>query len=146
MPSPEISMRKRSFKPFSALLLISVVWISSVSASMRPTHAQKAMVVSIHGLASDAGVEVLKQGGNAIDAAVATGFALAVVHPQAGNIGGGGFMLVRMANGALHFLDYREKAPAAATVDMYWDKQGNLIPDLSTLGYKANGVPRSRPG
>src|SRR2546423_8451164 len=146
MPSPEISMRKRSFKPFSALLLISVAWISSVSASMRPTHAQKAMVVSIHGLASDAGVEVLKQGGNAIDAAVATGFALAVVHPPAGNIGGGGFMLIRMADGKTHFLDYREKAPAAATRNMYLDAQGNVIPGASEIGYKSIGVPGSVAG
>ena len=117
-----------------------------MTASMRPTHAQKAMVVSIESLATDAGVEVMQQGGNAIDAAVATGFALAVVHPQAGNIGGGGFMLLRLADGKLHFLDYREKAPAAATVDMYWDKQGNVVPGLSTVGYKAIGVPGSVAG
>ncbi len=120
---------------------------SSVSwAGMRPTHASKAMVVSVHSLATDAGVEVMREGGNAIDAAVATGFALAVVHPQAGNIGGGGFMLIRMADGTVHFLDYREKAPAAATVDMYWDKQGNVVPDLSIVGYKAIGVPGSEAG
>lgn len=113
---------------------------------MRPTHASKAMVVSVHSLATDAGVEVMREGGNAIDAAVATGFALAVVHPQAGNIGGGGFMLIRMADGTVHFLDYREKAPAAATVDMYWDKQGNVVPDLSIVGYKAIGVPGSVAG
>jgi gamma-glutamyltranspeptidase/glutathione hydrolase len=71
---------------------------------------------------------------------------LAVVHPQAGNIGGGGFMLIRMADSKLHFLDYREKAPAAATADMYWDKQGNVIPDMSTVGYKAIGVPGSVAG
>jgi len=117
-----------------------------MTASMRPTHAQKAMVVSIESLATDAGVEVMQQGGNAIDAAVATGFALAVVHPQAGNIGGGGFMLLRLSDGKLHFLDYREKAPAAATVDMYWDKQGNVVPGLSTVGYKAIGVPGSVAG
>jgi len=117
-----------------------------MTASMRPTHAQKAMVVSIESLATDAGVEVMQQGGNAIDAAVATGFALAVVHPQAGNIGGGGFMLLRLSDGKLHFLDYREKAPAAATADMYWDKQGNVVPGLSTVGYKAIGVPGSVAG
>ena len=88
----------------------------------------------------------MHEGGNAIDAAVATGFALAVVHPQAGNIGGGGFMLIRLADGKLHFLDYREKAPAAATVDMYWDKRGNVVPGLSTVGYKAIGVPGSVAG
>ena len=97
-------------------LAICCVVVVSANASMRPAHAQKAMVASVHSLATDAGVEIMQQGGNAIDAAVATGFALAVVHPQAGNIGGGGFMLIRMADGKLHFLDYREKAPAAATV------------------------------
>ena len=78
-------------------------------------HARKAMVVSIHQQASQVGADILRQGGNAVDAAVATGFALAVVHPAAGNIGGGGFMLLRKANGELHFLDFREKAPKAAT-------------------------------
>jgi gamma-glutamyltranspeptidase/glutathione hydrolase len=106
-----------------------------------PTLAKHAMVVSIHHDASDAGLAMLKQGGNAVDAAVAVGFALAVVFPQAGNLGGGGFMLIRMHTGQAHFLDYREKAPAAATADMYLDAQKNVIPGLSTLGYKAIGVP-----
>ena len=106
-----------------------------------PAQAKHAMVVSIHHCASDAGVEVLKQGGNAVDAAVAVGFALAVVYPQAGNIGGGGFMLIRMHSGETHFLDYREKAPAAATANMYLDASGKVIPGLSTRGYKAIGVP-----
>ncbi len=106
-----------------------------------PTVAKHAMVVSIHHDASDAGVEVLKHGGNAVDAAVAVGFALAVVFPQAGNIGGGGFMLIRMKSGDAHFVDYREKAPAAATANMYLDAQGNVVPGLSTLGYKSIGVP-----
>jgi len=106
-----------------------------------PANAKHAMVVSIHHDASDAGLEMLKAGGNAVDAAVAVGFALAVVFPQAGNIGGGGFMLVRMHTGQAHFLDYREKAPAAATANMYLDAQGNVVPGLSTSGYKAIGVP-----
>ena len=106
-----------------------------------PTPAQHAMVVSIHHAASDAGVEVLKAGGNAVDAAVAVGFALAVVFPQAGNIGGGGFMLIRMKSGDSHFIDYREKAPASASANMYLDAQGNVVPNLSTLGYKSIGVP-----
>ena len=92
------------------------------------------------------GVEIMQAGGNAVDAAVATGFALAVVHPPAGNIGGGGFMLIRMADGKTHFLDYREKAPAAATRDMYLDAQGNVIPGASEIGYKAIGVPGSVAG
>jgi gamma-glutamyltranspeptidase/glutathione hydrolase len=106
-----------------------------------PTRAQHAMVVSVHHDASDAGIEILKAGGNAVDAAVAVGFALAVVFPQAGNLGGGGFMLVRMHTGAAHFIDYREQAPAAATAAMYLDAHGNVVPDASTLGYKAIGVP-----
>jgi len=106
-----------------------------------PALARHAMVVSIHHDASDAGVQVLKAGGNAVDAAVAVGFALAVVFPQAGNLGGGGFMLVRMKTGETHFLDYRERAPAAASAGMYLNAQGNVVADLSTTGYKAIGVP-----
>jgi gamma-glutamyltranspeptidase/glutathione hydrolase len=104
------------------------------------------MVASMHTLASRAGVEVMQAGGNAVDAAVAVGFALAVVHPQAGNLGGGGFMLIRFADGKTHFIDFREKAPAAATAKMYLDSQGNLIPDASTVGYKAIAVPGSVAG
>ncbi len=104
------------------------------------------MVVSVHELASRAGIEVLQAGGNAVDAAVATGFALAVVHPPAGNIGGGGFMLIRTADGKTHFLDYRETAPAAATADMYLDAKGNVIDNASLVGYKSIGVPGSVAG
>ena len=104
------------------------------------------MVVTVHALASQVGVDIMQAGGNAVDAAVATGFALAVVHPPAGNIGGGGFMLIRMADGKTHFLDYREKAPAAATRDMYLDAQGNVIPRASEIGYKSIGVPGSVAG
>ncbi|MGA8609592.1 MAG: gamma-glutamyltransferase [Candidatus Sulfotelmatobacter sp.] len=114
--------------------------------STQPLHAQHGIVVSVHELASRAGVEIMQAGGNAVDAAVATGFALAVVHPAAGNIGGGGFMLVRMADGKTHFLDYREKAPAAAKADMYLDAQGNVIENASAIGYKAIGVPGSVAG
>ena len=106
-----------------------------------PTQAKHAMVVTIQHDASDAGVEILKRGGNAVDSAVAVGFALAVVFPQAGNLGGGGFMLIRMHDGSTHFLDYRERAPQAATANMYLDAQGNVIPGASTLGYRAIGVP-----
>jgi gamma-glutamyltranspeptidase/glutathione hydrolase len=113
---------------------------------MQPVHAAHAMVVSVQRLASQAGVDILRQGGNAVDAAVATGFALAVVYPQAGNIGGGGFMLLRLADGTAHFLDYREKAPAKATRNMYLDAQGNIIPGASTIGYRAIGVPGSVAG
>jgi gamma-glutamyltranspeptidase / glutathione hydrolase len=111
-----------------------------------PVRTDHAMVVTIHHDATDAGVEILHAGGNAVDAAVAVGFALAVVYPAAGNIGGGGFMLIRpgsnkLANGQPHFLDYREKAPAAASANMYLDAQGNVIPKLSTVGSKSTGVP-----
>jgi gamma-glutamyltranspeptidase/glutathione hydrolase len=120
------------------------------AAPMRPTHARHAMVVSVHELASRSGVEMLRAGGNAVDAAVATGFALAVVHPQAGNLGGGGFMLFRSADGKTHFIDFREKAPAAASENMYLDAQGDVIPESnkesSIVGYRAVGVPGSVAG
>lgn len=108
------------------------------------------MVVTIHHLATDAGVEVLKEGGNAVDSAVATGFALAVVQPAVGNIGGGGFMLIHFASGPNAgkntFLDYRERAPQAASVNMYLDAKGNVIPDASITGYRSIGVPGSVAG
>src|SRR5579863_10325059 len=121
--------------------LLAACVVVPATASVHPVHATHGMVVSVHELASHVGVDILQAGGNAVDAAVATGFALAVVHPAAGNIGGGGFMLIRMADGKAHFLDYREMAPAAATRDMYLDAQGNVIPDASEIGYKAIGVP-----
>src|ERR1700744_4069863 len=113
---------------------------------MHPETAEHGMVASVHELASRAGVEMMQAGGNAIDAAVATAFALAVVHPSAGNLGGGGFMLIRMKDGTTHFVDFREKAPAKATATMYQDAQGNVIPNLSIIGYKAIGVPGSVKG
>ncbi len=118
----------------------------TIGASTRPVHAQHAIVVSVRDLASHAGVQIMRAGGNAVDAAVATGFALAVVHPAAGNIGGGGFMLIRMADGAAHFVDYREKAPAAATRDMYLDAKGNVIEGASEIGFKSISVPGSVAG
>ena len=120
--------------------------LAFAGGGMRPEVAEHGMVASVHELASRAGVEIMQAGGNAIDAAVATAFALAVVHPAAGNLGGGGFMLIRMKDGATHFLDFREKAPAKATATMYQDAQGNVIPNLSVIGYKAVGVPGSVKG
>jgi gamma-glutamyltranspeptidase/glutathione hydrolase len=123
---------------------------TAAAAPLRPTHAPHAIVVSVHELASQAGVEMMRAGGNAVDAAVATGFALAVVHPQAGNLGGGGFLLLHAATGENHFIDFREKAPAAATENMYLDAQGNVLPESdrnsSVVGYRAVGVPGSVAG
>src|SRR5881396_3811930 len=109
-----------------------------------PTQAVRAshgMVAADEELGSEAGVEILKKGGNAVDAAVATAFALAVVEPAAGNIGGGGFMLVRLASGKTTFFDYREVAPGKATRDMYIDKDGNLDKEASVIGYRSVAVP-----
>ena len=122
-----------------ALLLAASLSLAAQAVSQPPQ--KHAMVVTIHHDASETGLQILKQGGNAVDAAVAVGFALAVVLPAAGNIGGGGFMLIRDHAGQAHFLDFRERAPQAATATMYQDAQGNIVPGLSTLGYKAIGVP-----
>src|SRR6267154_1132814 len=111
----------------------------------RPVTAPHAMVVSAHPLATQAGVDILKQGGNAIDAAVAVAFALEVVLPDAGNIGGGGFIVHRTAGGEVTALDYREAAPAAATHDMYIDSAGNPTKQ-SEVGHLAAGVPGSVAG
>ncbi|HMJ58577.1 MAG TPA: gamma-glutamyltransferase, partial [Gemmatimonadales bacterium] len=110
-----------------------------------PVTASKAMVVSAHPLASAAGMEIIKQGGNAIDAAVAVGFALAVVLPDAGNIGGGGFIVHRSAAGDVQAIDYREMAPGGASHDMYLDSAGNLT-EKSVTGHLASGVPGSVAG
>src|ERR1700704_5664972 len=118
---------RHKFLVLGCIGILVAITVAS-AAPLRPTHAPHAIVTSVHELASRAGVEMLRSGGNAVDAAVATGFALAVVHPQAGNLGGGGFLLLRKANGETHFLDFREKAPKAASRDMYLDAQGNVIP------------------
>jgi gamma-glutamyltranspeptidase/glutathione hydrolase len=104
------------------------------------------MVVTAQHLATKIGVDVLKNGGNAVDAAVAVGYALAVVYPAAGNLGGGGFMTVQLADGRKTFLDFREKAPLAATANMYLDKDGNVIKGASTTGHLAVAVPGSVSG
>ena len=101
-----------------------------------------AMVVTAHPLSSEIGKNILKKGGNAIDAAVATQFALAVVYPRAGNIGGGGFMIVRMENGETSALDYREKAPELASRDMYLDENKEVVPNLSTCLLYTSPSPR----
>ena len=110
------------------------------SANEMAVTAENGMVVSTDEYATNVGVQILQEGGNAIDAAIAVQFALAVVNPEAGNIGGGGFMVVRTAEGETAALDYREKAPFAATRDMYLDAEGNLT-DKSVVGHLAAGVP-----
>ena len=126
----------------TSLLIFSFLFINiPYSASRKPVRAKNGMVVSADPLASKAGLEILKKGGNAVDAAVAVGFALAVTYPAAGNIGGGGFMNIRFADGRCFAIDYREKAPASATRDMYLDAAGNFLPEKSTHGHLAAGVP-----
>jgi len=138
-------------KPVLSLLFLFLFGFfftpSAFSASRAPLRGSEAMVVSTSPRATDVGVEILKSGGNAVDAAIAVGFALAVTHPAAGNIGGGGFMVLHLAEkGEEHTLDYREKAPAAASSDMYLDEAGNPIEGLSINGYLASGVPGSVAG
>ena len=111
------------------------------AASPPPVAAEHGMVVTAHRLATRVGVDVLKDGGNAVDAAVAVGYALAVVYPAAGNLGGGGFMTIRLADGRRSFIDFRETAPAAARPDMYLDAQGNVVKERSRKGHLAAGVP-----
>lgn len=116
------------------------------AASVPPVAAENGMVVSAQHLATEVGVDVLKRGGNAVDAAVAVGYALAVAYPAAGNLGGGGFMTIQLADGRKTFLDFRETAPKGATANMYLDKDGNVIKGISTKGHLAVGVPGSVSG
>ena len=111
------------------------------SDTFHPVKAQHGMVASVDALATQVGVEILRQGGNAVDAAVAVGFALAVTHPQAGNLGGGGFMLLRTASGRATAIDFREMAPGHASRDMFLDKQGNADSKLSLTSHLASGTP-----
>ncbi len=120
--------------------LLSICLLAPHADAHEPFFARKGMVVAQEPLAADIGVAVLKSGGNAVDAAVAVGFALAVTHPFAGNIGGGGFMLIRMADGRTTFIDFREKAPGRATDNMYLDADGKMTRD-SLVGWRAAGVP-----
>lgn len=117
-----------------------------LAASPAPAEGENGMVVTAQHLATDVGVAVLEAGGNAVDAAVAVGYALAVTYPTAGNLGGGGFMTIRLADGRTTFLDFRERAPQAATRDMYLDARGEPVPGASTDTYLAVGVPGSVAG
>src|SRR5438309_12030027 len=111
------------------------------AASRLPVREAHVMVASVDAIASRVGADVMKRGGNAVDAAVAVALTLAVTWPEAGNLGGGGFMLLRKADGTEEALDYRERAPLGATRDMYLDATGNIIKDASLVGYQASGVP-----
>ena len=139
-------------KRFSYLLILLIVFYAcSVKKQLQFNPYQYSIekrvevtngaVVSAHPLASEVGLLILKQGGNAVDAAIATQLALAVVYPGAGNIGGGGFMVAHLADGRNITLDYREKAPGKSTRDMYLDKEGNALDSLSLDGHLASGVP-----
>jgi len=130
------------------LIFFIIVFVSGTAwgASPEATYAKNGMVSSRSTLASEVGIEIMKAGGNAIDAAVATGFALAVTYPSAGNIGGGGFAVVRLENGEVVTLDHRETAPASATKNMYLDEEGEVIKGLSRTSRLASGVPGSVDG
>ncbi|HUR97419.1 MAG TPA: gamma-glutamyltransferase [Pyrinomonadaceae bacterium] len=148
-------------KPLIRILLLAVISMNGVAAppfsresnvlvpaTREPARGRHAMVASQHELASKIGVDILKKGGNAVDAAIAVGLALAVVYPEAGNIGGGGFMVIRRKDGQAFAIDYRERAPSAATRDMFISKNGKLIEGegSSTIGYRASGIPGTLAG
>ena len=143
-------MKKSAFHSYSLYLALFTILVLNFSCSTQKYPSgllgEKAMVVSAHPLASEVGKNILLEGGNAIDAAIAVHMALAVVYPQAGNIGGGGFMVIREKDGDVHSLDYRETAPSNASKDMYLDAQGNALPDKSQRGHLASGVPGSVDG
>src|SRR5258706_1184888 len=137
---------KRFLVPLLACWIVACQNSDSGKDKITGLITDSAMVVSAHPLATKIGVEILRKGGNAIDASIAVQFALTVAFPEAGNIGGGGFMLLRTKDGSVVSLDYREKAPSKATADMFRDKSGEVIKDLSTAGHLASGVPGSVDG
>jgi gamma-glutamyltranspeptidase/glutathione hydrolase len=150
---PDLDEEAASMKMRRPFLVAGLVVASAAvgfggarAASVPPVAAKNGMVVTAHRLATKVGVDVLKRGGNAIDAAVAVGYAMAVVYPGAGNLGGGGFMTIEFADGRKTFLDFREKAPLAATRDMYLDGAGDVVKGASTKGHLAAGVPGSVAG
>ncbi|MEO8218501.1 MAG: gamma-glutamyltransferase, partial [Acidobacteriota bacterium] len=129
-------------RTIALFLFVAIIWPWSLrGASRAPVRARHGIVASVSEIASQVGVDTMKKGGNSVDAAVAVAFTLAVVWPSAGNLGGGGFMVIRDANGKAEVIDYRERAPLAASRDMYLDADGQVIPDSSTLGYRGVGVP-----
>jgi len=134
---------KRGLSLFLAILAVWVPITAAKAFTRQPVAAESGMVVSSQHLASQVGVDILKTGGNAVDAAVAVGYAMAVVNPCCGNLGGGGFATIRLADGRAVFINFREKAPLAATADMYLDAKGEVIEDASLVGYLAVAVPGS---
>src|SRR5688500_12945419 len=134
-----------TLRKLGRILLVLIFINASVApiAAREPVRGRRGMVASTNEVASRVGVDIMKRGGNAVDAAIAVAFALAVTHPAAGNLGGGGFMMIRLKNGQTTAIDYREMAPAAAHRDVYLDKNGNLIEGEggSLIGYRAAGVP-----
>lgn len=128
-------------KRFAVFTLLAAVHLGALAAADPAVEAKNGMVVSSQRLASEIGIEILKQGGNAVDAAVAVGYAQAVTNPCCGNIGGGGFMTIHLADGRDRFINFRETAPAAAAADMYLDGQGQVRPGESLYGYRAVGIP-----
>src|SRR5579872_5697420 len=124
-----------------ARIIFLCLVLAAPAAAVQPVHARHAMVVTREPHATEVGVAVLSAGGNAVDAAVAIGMALAVTHPSAGNIGGGGFMLIRFADGRSTFIDFRERAPAAASHNMYIDRATGEPTADSLVGYRASGIP-----
>src|SRR5262245_31005785 len=144
---------RRQLRPITAFLLGCAVLVSvflrtplqvtTLAASREPVRARHGIVASTNEVASKVGVDIMKRGGNAVDAAIAIAFALAVTHPAAGNLGGGGFMMIRLKNGRTTAIDYREMASAAANRNVYLDKDGNVIKGEGgpIEGYRAAGVP-----
>jgi gamma-glutamyltranspeptidase/glutathione hydrolase len=145
---PSTSCPRRFAGAFASFLTIAFAGGAGIAsaASVAPVAAEHGMVVTAQHLATHVGVDILKKGGNAIDAAVAIGYTLAVVYPAAGNLGGGGFMTIQLADGRKTFLDFREKAPLAATANMYLDAAGNVVKGSTTTGHLAVGVPGSVSG
>ena len=137
-------MRRAFFRPMAALTIVAAFFFAPttvIAQSDGPVRASGGMVSSQQWIASQVGADVLARGGNAVDAAIATGFALAVTHPTAGNIGGGGFMVIRFPNGQSTAIDFREKAPLAAHPEMWLDEDGEYSSDLHHRSYRAVGVP-----
>ncbi|MCH7522038.1 MAG: gamma-glutamyltransferase, partial [Candidatus Marinimicrobia bacterium] len=135
-----MQIKRELCRLLTAILVLGL--LVTVAAARHPDAVgRRGMVVSGSPIASRYGLNILRRGGNAVDAAVAVGFALAVTTPRAGNLGGGGFMIIRFSDGTATTIDFREKAPAAASRNMYLDDQGAVIDGLSTYGALASGVP-----